>query len=96
MIDKSNDITLILPVSNNIVGFFSFYRGGWKEWNPTWMCGRGISNSVVGIIGCGNIGTSIAEKLSKFKISQLLYTSRCEKPDGGYKLNGINPPCHIV
>ncbi|XP_025414561.1 glyoxylate reductase/hydroxypyruvate reductase-like isoform X2 [Sipha flava] len=55
--------------------------GGWKEWNPTWMCGRGISNSVVGIIGCGNIGTSIAEKLSKFKISQLLYTSRCEKPD---------------
>lgn len=49
------------------------------------MCGRGISNSVVGIIGCGNIGTSIAEKLSKFKISQLLYTSRSEKPDGEYQ-----------
>lgn len=46
------------------------------------MCGRGIKNSVVGIIGCGNIGTSIAKKLSTFQISQLLYTSRNEKPAG--------------
>lgn len=54
--------------------------GGWKEWSPGWMCGKGIKNSVVGIIGCGSIGTSIAEKLSKFKVAQLLYTSRTEKP----------------
>ncbi|VVC30906.1 D-isomer specific 2-hydroxyacid dehydrogenase, catalytic domain,D-isomer specific 2-hydroxyacid [Cinara cedri] len=54
--------------------------GGWKEWSPLWMCGRGIKNSVVGIIGCGNIGTSIAQKLNTFQISQLLYTSRSEKP----------------
>jgi len=46
------------------------------------MCGRGIKNSVVGIIGCGNIGTSIAKKLSTFQISKLLYTSRNEKPAG--------------
>jgi len=46
------------------------------------MCGKGIKNSVVGIIGCGNIGTSIAEKLSKFKVAKLLYTSRTEKPTG--------------
>lgn len=46
------------------------------------MCGKGIKNSVVGIIGCGNIGTSIAKKLSTFEISQLLYTSRSEKPAG--------------
>lgn len=49
---------------------------------PVWMCGRGIRNSVVGIVGCGNIGTSIAKKLNTFEISQLLYTSRTEKPDG--------------
>jgi len=53
--------------------------GEWKQCTPTWMCGRGIKNSVVGIIGCGNIGTSIAKKLSTFQISQLLYTSRNEK-----------------
>jgi len=46
------------------------------------MCGRGIRNSVVGIVGCGNIGTSIAKKLKTFEISQLLYTSRTEKPAG--------------
>lgn len=48
------------------------------------MCGRGIKNSVVGIIGCGNIGTSIAKKLFTFEISQLLYTSRSEKTVGKY------------
>uniref|UniRef100_A0A2S2NTP1 Glyoxylate reductase/hydroxypyruvate reductase n=1 Tax=Schizaphis graminum TaxID=13262 RepID=A0A2S2NTP1_SCHGA len=55
--------------------------GGWKEWIPGWMCGRSIKGSVVGILGCGRIGTSIAEKLVNFKVSQLLYTSRNEKPD---------------
>ncbi|XP_001950021.4 glyoxylate reductase/hydroxypyruvate reductase [Acyrthosiphon pisum] len=54
--------------------------GGWQEWVPGWMCGRSIKGSVVGIIGCGSIGTSIAEKLINFKLSQLLYTSRSEKP----------------
>jgi len=52
----------------------------WKDWTPLWMCGRGIKNSTVGIVGCGNIGTSIAKKLNTFEISQLLYTSRNEKP----------------
>jgi len=63
-----------------------FFRGGWKDVTSVvwlnWMCGRGIRNSVVGIVGCGNIGTSIARKLKTFAISQLLYTSRTEKPAG--------------
>jgi len=63
-----------------------FFRGGWKNVTTVvwmnWMCGRGIRNSVVGIVGCGNIGTSIARKLKTFDISQLLYTSRTEKPAG--------------
>jgi len=54
--------------------------GEWEKSTPVWMCGRGIKNSVVGIVGCGNIGTSIAKKLNTFEISQLLYTSRTEKP----------------
>lgn len=54
---------------------------------PDWMCGRGIRNSVVGILGCGNIGTSIAKKLKTFEISQLLYTSRTEKPAGKIVFN---------
>ncbi|CAI6361185.1 unnamed protein product [Macrosiphum euphorbiae] len=54
--------------------------GEWKDVTLGWMCGRGIRNSVIGIVGCGNIGTSIAKKLKAFEISQLLYTSRTEKP----------------
>lgn len=61
---------------------YLFSRGGWIDWTPTWKCSKGIKNSVVGIIGCGNIGVSVAKKLSAFEISQLLYTSRSEKPDG--------------
>jgi lactate dehydrogenase-like 2-hydroxyacid dehydrogenase len=71
--------------------FEFLFRGGWKNWTPTWMCGKGIKNSVVGIIGCGNIGTSIAKKLVTFEISQLLYTSRSEKPAGKMLLlNTVN------
>lgn len=55
--------------------------GGWKETSIFWMCGRSIRNSVVGIVGCGNVGISIAKKLNTFNISQLLYTSRGEKPE---------------
>lgn len=58
------------------------FRGHWRDWSPIWMCGRGVKNSVVGIIGCGNIGMSVAKKLNTFQISQLLYTSRSEKPAG--------------
>lgn len=67
------------------IGIFFYmhiYSGGWKEWTPGWMCGRTIKGSTVGILGCGRIGTSIAEKLINFKVSQLLYTSRSEKPEG--------------
>ncbi|XP_050530985.1 glyoxylate reductase/hydroxypyruvate reductase [Daktulosphaira vitifoliae] len=53
--------------------------GNWKTFSPDWMCGHGIKDSVIGIIGCGNIGTSIAEKLHKFNAAEIIYTSRSEK-----------------
>ncbi|XP_069818289.1 glyoxylate reductase/hydroxypyruvate reductase isoform X1 [Dendropsophus ebraccatus] len=31
-------------------------NGGWKSWAPMWMCGYGLSNNTVGIIGLGRIG----------------------------------------
>ncbi|XP_040397354.1 glyoxylate reductase/hydroxypyruvate reductase isoform X2 [Cygnus olor] len=30
-------------------------NGGWTTWKPLWMCGYGLSNSTVGIIGLGRI-----------------------------------------
>ncbi|KAL5242527.1 hypothetical protein ACI65C_009937 [Semiaphis heraclei] len=41
--------------------------------------GTGLTNSVVGIIGCGNIGVAVSKMLSGFKLSELLYTSRKPK-----------------
>ncbi|KAM6991271.1 glyoxylate reductase/hydroxypyruvate reductase isoform 2-T2 [Passerculus sandwichensis] len=32
--------------------------GGWTTWKPLWMCGHGLSDSTVGIIGLGRIGFS--------------------------------------
>jgi len=73
---------IYINIYGETMSFFS--RGGWKNWSPNWLCGKGIRDSVVGIVGCGQIGTSIAEKLSKFKIAQLLYYSRSEKPAGRF------------
>lgn len=32
------------------------HSGGWSSWNPLWMCGYGLSQSTVGIVGLGRIG----------------------------------------
>jgi len=55
------------------------HSGGWCEnWEPIYdyMCGRRIQGSVVGIVGMGSIGTSIAEKLKAFHPKELLYNNR--------------------
>jgi len=44
--------------------------------------GTGLTNSVVGIIGCGNIGIAVVNLLSGFKLNELLYTSRKKKSEG--------------
>lgn len=51
---------------------------------PKSMGVQGVTNSVVGIVGCGNIGIIVAEMLRGFKLSELLYTSRKPKAEGEY------------
>lgn len=57
----------------------AIYRGEWKAWAPTWMCGTGLSKSTVGIVGLGRIGCKVAECLKPFNVSRILYTSRSIK-----------------
>lgn len=56
--------------------------GEWARcaWSPTWMCGSEIRGSTVGIVGMGNIGLGILERLKAFKVSRFLYHSRTHKP----------------
>lgn len=43
--------------------------GGWTTWKPLWMCGYGLSDSTVGIIGLGRIGECSSD-------SRFLFPSR--------------------
>ncbi|VDO95144.1 unnamed protein product [Soboliphyme baturini] len=43
-------------------------EGNWKEWEPLWMCGQCVQNSVVGIVGLGRIDVEVNGTLTDFHI----------------------------
>ncbi|XP_062484201.1 glyoxylate reductase/hydroxypyruvate reductase-like, partial [Pezoporus occidentalis] len=55
-------------------------NGGWTTWKPLWMCGYGLSDSTVGIIGLGRIGQAVARRLKPFGVKKFLYTGSGPKP----------------
>ncbi|XP_030326587.1 glyoxylate reductase/hydroxypyruvate reductase [Strigops habroptila] len=58
-------------------------NGGWTTWKPLWMCGYGLSDSTVGIIGLGRIGQAVARRLKPFGVKKFLYTGSGPKPESG-------------
>ncbi|XP_031838492.1 glyoxylate reductase/hydroxypyruvate reductase isoform X1 [Nomia melanderi] len=84
-------IGLLLATSRRLVeANRAIYKGEWKAWSPTWMCGPGLSGSTVGIVGLGRIGIQVAKILKGFNIAKILYTSRTVKQEasefGGEKV----------
>lgn len=67
--------------------------GGWKSWSPMWMCGYGLSNSTVGIIGLGRIGMAIAQRLKPFGVKKFLYTGRQPHPECAEEVNAEYVSC---
>ncbi|KAJ6652906.1 hypothetical protein lerEdw1_010517 [Lerista edwardsae] len=61
-------------------------NGGWTTWKPLWMCGYGLSGSIVGIIGLGRIGQAVAQRLKPFGVKKFLYTGRHPKPEAAAEL----------
>lgn len=45
------------------------------------MCGKGLTNSTVGIVGLGRIGMAIARRIRPFGVQNILYCGRNKKPD---------------
>ncbi|GAB0095708.1 glyoxylate reductase/hydroxypyruvate reductase [Sergentomyia squamirostris] len=56
------------------------YNGGWQSWSPGWMCGPGVKDSVVGLVGFGRIAQEVARRLVPFKPATILYHSRSNHP----------------
>lgn len=55
--------------------------GGWQAWSPFWMCGPGLKNSTVGIVGFGRIGQQIAKILKAFNPKKIIYYNRTERKE---------------
>lgn len=61
-------------------GEMKIRNGNWFD-NPRWMLGKDIHGSRVGIVGLGNIGQTIAKRLSGFDVGQLVYTGHRQKSE---------------
>ncbi|XP_006622995.1 glyoxylate reductase/hydroxypyruvate reductase isoform X1 [Apis dorsata] len=84
-------VALLLATSRRLIeANRAVYEGEWKAWSPTWMCGPGLSKSIIGIVGLGRIGIQVAKCLKSFNTSKILYTSRNVKQEacefGGEKV----------
>ena len=45
------------------------------------MCGQGLQNSTIGIVGMGRIGMATAQRLKPFGPTHILYSGNSEKPE---------------
>lgn len=49
-------------------------NGEWVySWCPMWLCGQGLKNATVGIVGMGRIGQAVLKRLLPFEVSKVLY-----------------------
>ncbi|KAL1498369.1 hypothetical protein ABEB36_009179 [Hypothenemus hampei] len=75
-------VALLLATSRRLLEANEEARiGGWQAWSPFWLCGPGLKNSTVGIVGFGRIGQEIAKRLKPFGPKRFLYYNRSEKPE---------------
>jgi len=61
-------------------------EGRWSSWDPTGWLGRDLKDATVGIVGLGNIGSAVAERLKPFGC-KLIFTNRSRLPEQEINLN---------
>uniref|UniRef100_A0A0M3KK68 Glyoxylate reductase/hydroxypyruvate reductase (inferred by orthology to a human protein) n=1 Tax=Anisakis simplex TaxID=6269 RepID=A0A0M3KK68_ANISI len=60
-------------------GIHQAKTGGWGTWSPFYMCGDGLRESTIGIVGLGRVATSVVRKLKPFLPERIIFTD--VKPD---------------
>ncbi|GFX31690.1 hypothetical protein TNCV_4082141 [Trichonephila clavipes] len=68
-------VMLMLAVGRRLFDSAAAIKNGeWvHSWSPMWLCGQGLKNATVGIVGVGRIGQSILKRLPAFGIAKALY-----------------------
>lgn len=42
-------------------------------WKPSWLCGMGLINKTIGILGFGRVGFGIARRIKPFGVEHIIY-----------------------
>lgn len=82
--DAVADLTigLLLATTRRLIeGNQHVHNGGWKSWEPMYMCGPAIRDTTIGIVGFGRIAQEVAKRLIPFKPKRIIYSNRSNSRD---------------
>ncbi|KAG6928907.1 glyoxylate and hydroxypyruvate reductase, partial [Chelydra serpentina] len=80
-------VALLLATSRRLLEAVDEAKnGGWGTWKPLWMCGYGLTDSTVGILGLGRIGAAVMARLKPFGVKRFLYADAGPRPDMATKI----------
>lgn len=86
-------VALLLATSRRLIeSNKEVANGGWKAWAPSWMCGQGLKNSTVGVVGFGRIGQEVARRIVPFKPSEILFFNRSERTSEAKEIGATQVP----
>lgn len=77
--DAVADLTigLLLATTRRLIeGNEEVRNGGWKSWEPMYMCGPAIRGTTIGIVGFGRIAQEVAKRLIPFRPRRIVYANK--------------------